>query len=280
MMAERGRVWLITGVSSGFGRELACAALARGDTVAGTLRQESQLASFEALAPGRARAYRLDVTDGAAVTTVVQRMVKDCGRIDVLVNNAGFGLVGVAEEVSDPEARRLFDTNFFGVLNVVRAALPQFRAQRSGHIVNLSSVAGTIGIPGMALYSASKFAVEGLTESLAGEVGPLGIRVTIVEPGGFRTDFAGRSIGKSGTVLQDYADTPGGKLRGMLAAYHGHEPGDPGKAAQAILKLVDSPTPPLRLALGADALGPLRDRLARVARDYEDWQAVTAATSL
>jgi NAD(P)-dependent dehydrogenase (short-subunit alcohol dehydrogenase family) len=274
-MTRTDKVWLITGVSTGFGREIAKQALARGDVVAGTLRQESQLAAFAALSPGRAHPYQLDVTDPAAVARVVQRIIADTGRIDVVVNNAGYGLIGVAEEVSDREAQRLFETNFFGLFNVVKEVLPQLRSQRSGHIVNMSSLAGTMGIPGMALYSASKFAVEGLSEALAGELGAFGIRVTIVEPGGFRTDFAGRSIGKSERVLSDYADTPGGALRAMLAQYHGREPGDPVKAAGAILKLVDSPSPPLRLALGPDALALLRGRLTQVAKDYEDWQVVT-----
>jgi len=279
-MARAPKIWLITGVSSGFGRALAMAALARGDVVAGTLRQESQLAEFRALAPGRAHAYRLDVTDAAAGAVLSARVVAELGRIDVLVNNAGYGLVGVAEEVSDAETRRLFETNFFGLLNVTRAVLPQLRAQRSGHIVNISSVAGTVGIPGMALYSASKFAVEGLSEAMAGELGALGIRLTIVEPGGFRTDFSGRSLAAAQRVISDYASGPGGKVRGMLEQYRGHEPGDPVKAAQAILTLVDAPNPPLRLALGPDALGWLRDRLARVAKDYDDWQAVSGATNL
>jgi len=273
------RVWLITGVSSGFGRQLAQAALARGDVVAGTLRQPAQLAAFEALAPGRARAYCLDVTDTAAVERVVAQIAQDTGRIDVVVNNAGYGLVGMAEEVSETEARQLLDTNFFGPLAVVRAALRQLRAQRSGHIVNISSLAGSLGIAGMALYSASKFALEGLSEAMAGEVGPFGIHVTIVEPGGFRTDFAGRSIGRSECVIADYADTPAAKVRAMLEQYHGHQAGDPAKAARAILQLVDSPAPPLRLALGPDALARLRSRLADVAKDYDAWQAVSESTN-
>ena len=228
---------------------------------------------------GRARAYRLDVTDAAAVERVVAQIAKDTGRIDVVVNNAGYGLVGMAEEVSEAEARRLLDTNFFGLLAVVRAALPQLRAQRSGHIVNISSTAGSVGIAGMALYSASKFAVEGLSEALAGEVGPLGIRVTIVEPGGFRTDFAGRSIGRSERVVADYADTQAAKVRAMLDQYHGHQAGDPAKAAKAILQLVDAPAPPLRLALGPDALARLRSRLAEVSKDYDAWQAVSESTN-
>jgi NAD(P)-dependent dehydrogenase (short-subunit alcohol dehydrogenase family) len=204
--------------------------------------------------------------------------VRTTGGIDVLVNNAGYGQIGAAEEVTDAQARRLFETNFFGLLQVVRAVLPHMRARRRGHIVNISSVAGMIGFPGMGLYSASKFAVEGLSEALAGEVAPFGVRVTIVEPGGFRTDFAGRSISPPAHVVQDYAATPAGQVRAQLAAYSGHEPGDPAKAAAAILDLVDAPSAPVRLALGSDALKMLRGRLARVTQDYEAWQAVTSST--
>ncbi len=180
--------------------------------------------------------------------------------------------------MTDAQTRRLFETNFFGLLQVMRAVLPHMRARRSGHIINVSSVAGMIGIPGMALYSASKFAVEGLSEALAGEVAPLGIRVTIVEPGGFRTDFAGRSISQPGRAVADYAGTPAGQVRAQLAAYGGHEPGDPARAAAAILQLADAPTVPVRLALGSDALKMLRGRMARVTKDYDDWQAVTRST--
>jgi len=277
-MSAAPKVWLITGVSSGFGREIARAALARGDVVAGTLRQAAQLAGFRDLAPGRAHAFQMDVTDAAAIGRTVAETVRTAGGIDVLVNNAGYGQIGVAEEVTDAQTRRLFETNFFGLLQVVRAVLPHMRARRRGHIVNISSVAGMIGIPGMALYSASKFAVEGLSEALAGEVAPLGIRVTIVEPGGFRTDFAGRSISPTEQPIADYAATPAGQVRALLASYSGHEPGDPAKAAAAILDLVDAPSAPVRLALGSDALKMLRSRLARVAQDYEAWQAVTTST--
>jgi NAD(P)-dependent dehydrogenase (short-subunit alcohol dehydrogenase family) len=277
-MSAAPKVWFITGVSTGFGREIARAALARGDIVAGTLRQKTQLDAFRALAPGRAHALQMDVTDAAAIGRAVEEAVRAAGRIDVLVNNAGYGQVGVAEEVSDQQTRHLFETNFFGLLKVVQAVLPHMRARHSGHIINISSVAGMIGIPGMALYSASKFALEGLTEALAGEVAPLGIRVTIVEPGGFRTDFAGRSISQPERTVADYAPTPAGKVRAQLAAYGGHEPGDPAKAAAAILNLVDAPSVPLRLALGSDALKMLGARLARVTKDYDTWQAVTRST--
>lgn len=277
-MSSAPKVWFITGVSSGFGREIARAALARGDAVAGTLRQPGQLEAFRALAPGRAHAFQMDVTDAAAIGRTIEETVRTAGRIDVLVNNAGYGQVGVAEEVSDAETRRLFQTNFFGLLQVVQAVLPHMRARRSGHIINISSVAGMIGIPGMALYSASKFAVEGLSEALAGEVASLGIRVTLVEPGGFRTDFSGRSISHAERTVPDYAGTAAGQVRGYLGAYRGHEPGDPAKAAAAILQLVDAPSAPVRLALGSDALKMLRGRLSRVVQDYDAWEAVTRST--
>jgi len=278
-MAQHGKVWLITGVSSGFGRELARAALARGDTVAGTLRSESKFADFRALAPGRAHAYRLDVTDLAAIPRVVGEVTERLGRVDVLVNNAGYGQMGLIEELSEAEIRRQFETNFFGLLELVRAVLPGMRARRSGHIVNISSVAGSSGIPSFGIYCASKFAVEGLSESLAGEVAPFGIRVTIVEPGGFRTEFSGGSIGSAQRVMAEYAETPAGKVREMFAGYHGHEPGDPAKAADAILRVVDAAHPPLRLVLGLDALTMLRRRMASVIKDYDDWAELSSSTN-
>jgi NAD(P)-dependent dehydrogenase (short-subunit alcohol dehydrogenase family) len=273
------KTWLITGVSSGFGRELAKVVLARGDTIAGTLRKEAQLKEFEALAPGRARAYRLDVTDAAAIPDTVARVVRDLGRIDVLVNNAGYGINGALEEISDAEARQLIETNFFGTLNMIRAVLPQMRAQRSGHVVNFSSSAGIIGIPGVSVYCAAKHAVEGLSESLAPEVAPFGIKVTIVEPGGFRTDFAGRSI-VTAKAMPEYAETPAGKTRGMLAAYRGNEPGDPIKAMKGLLQALDAPEPPLRLVLGPDALGAGRHKLAALAKNYDAWEHVSTSTNL
>ena len=275
------RVWLITGVSSGFGRELARAALSRGEIVAGTMRQPAQLAEFRQLAPGRAFAYQLDVTEPSNIERVVERVAKDCGgRIDVLVNNAGYGLIGAVEEVSDQETRRMFETNFFGLLNVTRAVLPVMRAQRSGHIFNFSSVAGILGIPGVGHYCAAKFAVEGLSESLAGELSAFGIKVTIVEPGGFRTDFAGRSITIAGNALADYAGTPGGKARDLMSQYSGHEPGDPVKAMQAILAAADAETPPLRLVLGPDALRAARAKLASLATNYDAWEATSNGTDI
>ncbi|HSV44443.1 MAG TPA: SDR family NAD(P)-dependent oxidoreductase, partial [Ramlibacter sp.] len=190
------RRWLITGVSSGFGLELAMAALARGDTVVGTLRQREQAESFEKIAPGRSHAVLLDVTRADTIAPAVQQALQLAGGLDVLVNNAGYGLFGAVEETSDAEARHVMETNFFGALAVTRALLPQLREQRSGHIFNIASVAGVIGFPGCGLYAASKFALEGMSEALAGELAPFNVRVTIVEPGGFRTNFAGGSMRK------------------------------------------------------------------------------------
>jgi NAD(P)-dependent dehydrogenase (short-subunit alcohol dehydrogenase family) len=277
-MGDRSRVWLITGVSTGFGRELAKQVLARGDTVAGTLRQAAQVDEFRALAPGRSFAYRLDVTEAASIPQVIANVVRDTGRVDVLVNNAGYGLIGAAEETSDAETRQLFETNFFGLLNVTKAVLPHMRAARGGHVVNFSSLAGMMGIPGVSLYCASKFAVEGLSESLAGELAAFGIKVTIVEPGGFRTDFQGRSIAMPAKVLSEYEGTPAAKARVMSAQYHGHQPGDPTKAAKAIIEAVSSDAPPLRLVLGADALGAGRAKLASLAQNYDAWEQVSVGT--
>jgi NAD(P)-dependent dehydrogenase (short-subunit alcohol dehydrogenase family) len=270
--------WLITGVSSGFGLELARAALDRGDTVVGTLRQRAQADRFEQLAPGRALSVLMDVTRPAEVEAAVRQVIDRIGHIDVLVNNAGYGLFGAVEEASDGEARAVMDTNFFGVLNVTRAVLPHFRERRAGHIFNIASVAGAIGFPGCGLYSASKFALEGMTEALAVELASFGIRVTIVEPGGFRTNFSGGSMRKTDGALEAYAGTPAARTRENIGNYHGHEPGDPAKAAVAIMRALEAPQAPMRLALGADAVGMLRrayeGRLAQIA----EWEAVSSAT--
>jgi NAD(P)-dependent dehydrogenase (short-subunit alcohol dehydrogenase family) len=272
--------WLITGVSSGFGLELARAALARGDTVVGTLRQSAQAESFEKLAPGRAQAVLLDVTRAADIAPAVQQAVQRAGRIDVLVNNAGYGLFGAIEEVSDAEARQVMETNFFGALAVTRALLPHLREQRSGHIFNISSAAGVIGFPGCGIYSASKFALEGASEALAGELAPFGVRVTIVEPGGFRTNFAGGSMRQAEQVLQAYADTPSAKARNSIGRYDGRQPGDPAKAAQAIIIALEAPQAPLRLVLGADAVQMVRGKHEGTLKLLAEWEPVSVNTAL
>lgn len=277
--SRASRRWLITGVSSGFGRVLAQAVLARGEVVAGSLRDPAQLAAFEALAPGRAHGVVLDVTDAAQVTATVPQVLERLGGVDVLVNNAGYGLFGAVEETGEDEARRVMETNFFGTLRMVRALLPQFRRQGGGWIVNLSSLAGLIGIPGVGLYAAAKHAVEGLSESLALELAPFGIRVLLVEPGGFRTDFAGRSMAIVRQPLAEYDATPAGRTRGGIAQYSGHQPGDPAKAMATLIQVLDAPNPPLRLVLGADAMQAARAKLERVAADIKAWEAASAATA-
>ncbi|HSV34288.1 MAG TPA: oxidoreductase [Ramlibacter sp.] len=274
------RHWLITGVSSGFGLELARCALARGDTVVGTLRQRAQADAFEKLAPGRSHAVLLDVTRGDEIERAVREAVQRAGHIDVLVNNAGYGLFGAVEEVSDAEARQVMETNFFGTLAVTRHLLPHLRERRAGHIFNISSVAGVIGFPGCGLYAASKFAVEGLSEALAGELAPFNIRVTVVEPGGFRTNFAGGSMRQAQQELPAYADTPAGKARRSIGRYHGNQPGDPVLAAQAIITALESPTPPVRLALGADAVAMVRQKHEGVLALLAEWEPLSVSTAI
>jgi NAD(P)-dependent dehydrogenase (short-subunit alcohol dehydrogenase family) len=275
---DAGRMWLITGVSSGFGRELASAVLRRGDTVIGTLRQAAQCAEFEALAPGRAHARLLDVTDAPAIPPFVADVLRDHGRVDVLVNNAGYGLFGAVEELNDDECRRVIETNFFGTLNLVKALLPHFRTRRQGHIVNLSSVAGFMGIAGVGIYCASKFAVTGLSESLAQELKPFGIKVTVVQPGGFRTNFAGGSLALASGLLKEYEGTPASYVRGMRDHYHGTQQGDPSKAADAIVAVVDSPDPPVHLLLGPDAVKMSRGKLAELTTETDAWESLSSGT--
>jgi NAD(P)-dependent dehydrogenase (short-subunit alcohol dehydrogenase family) len=274
------RHWLVTGVSSGFGLHLAQAALARGDLVVGTVRQPAQADRFEDLCPGRAHAVVLDVTHGADIGPTVQRALARVGHIDVLVNNAGYGLFGAVEEVSDAEARAVMETNFFGALALTRALLPHLRERRAGHIFNVSSVAGLIGFAGGGLYSASKFALEGLTEALAAELASFGIRVTLVEPGGFRTGFSGGSLRMAERVIDDYAGTPAAKTRASMGRYAGHEPGDPAKAALAIIGALEAAQAPLRLVLGADAVGMVRRALGSVLAQVDEWEPVSVATAL
>jgi NAD(P)-dependent dehydrogenase (short-subunit alcohol dehydrogenase family) len=227
---------------------------------------------FEALAPGRARSRLLDVRDAEAVKAVVA----DVGSIDVLVNNAGYGLVGAVEEVTLSQSRDQLEVNFFGALSMIQAVLPGMRRRRSGHILNITSIGGLLAFPGLGLYHASKFALEGLSEALAKEVAPFDIRVTAIEPGAFRTDWAGRSM-QHATQLPDYAMTAGA-FRSGITASSGRQPGDPRKAAQAIVDLAFSSHPPTRLLLGSDALGYATEKLDSVRADIEAWASVTRST--
>jgi NAD(P)-dependent dehydrogenase (short-subunit alcohol dehydrogenase family) len=271
------RVWFITGASRGFGALIAKEALASGDAVVATARDPSavtaQLGSQE-----RLLAVRLDVTNESEAHEAVGLAIKRFGRIDILVNNAGYGLLGAIEEASAAETARLFGTNVFGLLNVTRAVLPHLRRQHSGHIINLSSVGGYTGNPGWGVYGATKFAVEGISEALAGEVAPLGIRVTVVEPGSFRTDFLdGTSLVRTAQEIDDYRETAG-KTRARAANINGGQRGDPRKLAKAFIELVNAKEPPLRLPLGSDTVERIENKHAFVERELASWRKLATST--
>jgi NAD(P)-dependent dehydrogenase (short-subunit alcohol dehydrogenase family) len=270
--------WLITGVGSGLGAALATAALARGDTVAGTVRAASDGVTFEALAPGRARAFILDLADAAAIAAVAGEAQAALGGIDVLVNNAGYGLVGAVEEATADEIRAQFEVNVFAPLSLIRAVLPAMRARRAGHIVNVTSVSGVATWAGTGIYCASKFALEGAALTLADEVEPLGIKVTNIEPGGMRTDYSGRSLRQAARSIDDYASVAHAARR-ILADHAGHEPGDPAKVAAAILQVVDAETPPRQLLLGADAILYATRHMARFQAELGAWAPLSLSTA-
>ena len=265
-----GRTWLVTGVSSGLGRALAEEVLARGETVVGTVRSGADLDRFEALAPGRAVGVELDVTDRAAIRRVVPAVLEAQGGVDVLVNNAGYALSGAFEEVSDDEFAHQMDTNFTGAAWVIAAALPALRRGGGGRVINISSQSGLIGYAGLSVYSASKFALEGLSESLRAELAPFGVKVTIVQPGGFRTDWAGRSLVYAANGKPEY-ETLDGRARTTYNRMHGHQPGDPALAAKALVELADLDDPPLRLVLGGGAVAAIRGRLAERIDEVDRW---------
>jgi NAD(P)-dependent dehydrogenase (short-subunit alcohol dehydrogenase family) len=268
---------MITGVSSGFGRAVAEAALALGDRVIGTVRTSDAKAAFEAIAPGRAVAMILDVTDEAAVHAAISAAEAWTGGIDILVNNAGYGLVGGVEEASMAEIRAQFEVNVFGAIAVIQAILPFMRGRRAGRILNITSVSGLVGWPSLGIYSGSKFALEGICETLAQEVAPLGIKVTMIEPGGFRTEFSKGSRVRTARTIDDY-DATVGQSRRILADHAGHEKGDPAKAALAILKIAAESAPPLRLLLGADALGHVDLKFAAQKAEIDAWRELSQST--
>ena len=271
------RVWFITGASRGLGALIAQAALADGNAVVAAGRNVAaiteRLGESPALLP-----VALDVTSEAQAKAAVEAAVEKFGRIDVLINNAGFGLLAAVEESSDADVRRMYDTNVFGLLNVTRAVLPVMRKQRSGHVINMSSVGGYRSGPGFGVYCSTKFAVEGITEALHWELKPLGIHATVVEPGYFRTDFLDASslvVGKE--IIDDYDETSGNVRRFAVGMNH-NQPGDPDKLATALVTLVDAQTPPLRLPLGTDTLKAIADKNAYVTTETETWRALSAST--
>ena len=279
--ARMGRMttWLITGCSTGLGRALAEAVLAHGDNVVATAREVTAMGDLSRTYGKKVLILSLDVTDDAQIAAAAQQANEQFGGVDVLVNNAGYGYRAAVEEGDPEDVRRLFDTNFFGAVALIKAVLPGMRRQRSGAIVNISSIGATVCPPGSGYYAAVKSALEGMTGSLRKEVAPLGIKAIAVEPGGFRTDFAGRSLTQSAVAIADYADTAG-KRRKEHDTAHGTQPGDPAKAARAIITAVESPEPPELLLLGTDALSAYATVLEARRAGMEKWRELSAGTDL
>jgi NAD(P)-dependent dehydrogenase (short-subunit alcohol dehydrogenase family) len=265
------KVWLITGCSTGFGRELSKAVIANGDKVAVTARKIQDVNDIVEGHEENAISITLDVTKQSDIDAAVNLTIEKFGKIDVLVNNAGIGYFGAIEESEEEEVRRMFDINVFGLGNMTKAVLPIMRNQKSGHIVNISSIGGLRSFPAVGYYNATKYAVDGLSEALAKEVVHLGIKVTIICPSGFRTDWAGRSAENSNIVIEDYATTAG-KNKSDIRGYSGNQPGDPARAALAIIKAVESENPPLRLLLGEAAYKGANMKLEELKNDFETWK--------
>jgi NAD(P)-dependent dehydrogenase (short-subunit alcohol dehydrogenase family) len=271
-------VWFITGASRGFGLEITREVLSRGDSVVATARDPQAVLDGIPDADDRLLAVAMDVSDPGQISAAVDGAIERFGRIDALINNAGRGLVGSIEETSDAEARAIFDVNVFGLLAVTRAVLPHMRAQRSGLVVNLSSVGGFVAWPGWGVYAATKFAVEAISEAMTHELAPLGIRSVAIEPGPFRTNFLdGSSLAIASTEIDDYAAT-GGAARTWATDSNYSQQGDPLKAAKVIVDLFDQHDLPERIQLGSNAFDDVAEKLARTARDQEQWRAVSLST--
>lgn len=268
------KVWLITGCSTGFGRALAIEVLAQGYSVAVASRNINDVEDIVSRYPETALAVSLDVTSGAEITAAVEKTIAHFAQIDVLVNNAGIGYFGAIEESEEAEVRRMFEINVFGLAKMIQEVLPHMRKRRIGHILNIASIGGLRSFPGVGFYNATKYAVDGLSESLSKELAPLGIKVTIIAPSGFRTDWAGRSAKDSNIRIADYATTAE-KNKGDIRAYSGNQPGDPVRAAKAMIAVTESATPPLRLLLGAAALKGARLKLGELKHDFDTWAEVT-----
>jgi NAD(P)-dependent dehydrogenase (short-subunit alcohol dehydrogenase family) len=265
--------WLITGCSTGFGREIARAALEAGHSVVVTARRADAVQDLIEGFGDRALAVELDVTDAAQIEAAVSAADDAFGGIDVLVNNAGHGYLSAVEEGENAEVRKLFDVNYFGAVDMIKAVLPAMRARGCGHIVNISSMTGLVANPPNAYYSSTKFALEAVTEALATEVRPLGIKVTAIEPGAFRTDWATRSMKESDTPIGDYAEVA--TRKDLIKQFADHLPGDPRKVAEAVLMVTKLDEPPLRLLLGRDVLKAMRDKIAVMTSSIDEWEAVT-----
>lgn len=273
------KVWFITGASKGFGLEIAKAALHHGDQVVATVRSNAGQLQDSLPHVSNLQVVTLDVTNEAQVKTGIQKAIDRFGRIDVLVNNAGYGLLAATEEASAEEVKRQYDTNVFGLLNVTREVLPHMRAQKSGHIINISSLFGYAAtVPGFGIYGSTKFAVEGITEGLALELGPLGIHVTVAAPGVFRTQFASsESYQSSHRILDAYKDTVGG-VRTVVGQLHGNQPGDPAKLARVIITLANTENPPVHLPIGPDAVASFRTKVEKMTAEVNAWEAISSST--
>jgi NAD(P)-dependent dehydrogenase (short-subunit alcohol dehydrogenase family) len=267
-------VWFITGCSTGFGRELAVALIEKGYRVVATARKIEDIADLKAQGGEAVLTLKLDVTDEAQAKAAVGAATAQFGRIEVLVNNAGIGYFAAIEEAEEAEVRRMFEINVWGLIRMTQLALPGMRARRSGTIVNISSMGGLRGFPAVGHYNGTKFAVEGVSEALSAEVAHLGIKVLIVEPSGFRTDWAGRSANESKTVIDDYAESAGVR-RAAIRGYSGAQPGDPKRAVAAIIQAVEAENPPLRLLLGKTALAMGRQKIEMLKTDFDAWAEVT-----
>lgn len=276
-MTYRPLVWFITGTSQGFGRELVRAALQRGDFVIATSRNPQKVSQEFPEMSDRLFAISLDFRSSEQISSIVQKAVERFGHVDVLINNAGHGLLGAVEEASDAEIAQVYEINVFGLIRLTRAILPYMRKQRSGTIVNISSIGGLVGLAGWGIYNSTKFAIEGLSEALALETAPLGIRVMIVEPGPFRTDFLGSSLTTAAKLLPDY-DQTAGKTRKSAIERHGSQPGDPALAADAIVKAATSKNPPLHLLLGAFAYEKANAKLEELQNEFKAWHGVTISS--
>ena len=274
MKKTNNKVWLITGCSTGFGRAFATRALEAGYSVAVASRKKSDIEDIVSKFPETSLAVTLDVTKPTEIQSAVKATIERFGQIDVLINNAGIGYFGAIEESEEAEVRRMFEINFFGLANLTKEVLPLMRSQKSGHIINVASIGGLYSFPALGFYNATKYAVDGYSEALSKEVAPLGIKVTIVAPGGFRTDWAGRSANETPGQIADYKDTANA-TQAWLRSVDGNQAGNPVKAAEAVIKVVESKNPPLRLLLGKDAVEISKEKLASLTKDFTEWESTS-----
>ena len=277
MPSESQKIWFITGASTGFGKELAKVVVDRGDIAIATFRKEEQVDTFNSNGPEKQLGVMLDVTKPDQIHAGVQIALDTYNRIDVLVNNAGYGSMGSLEEIPEKEIRYQFEVNVFGAINMTKAVLPHMRAQRSGHIINITSIAGLVGFPGVSIYNSSKFALEGIGEALAAEVAHLGIKVTNIEPGPFRTDWAGRSASYVEPKIEDYAASAGERMK-RIQSFSGNQVGDPARAANAMYELTKLENPPVHLPLGEQAYRGAKQKLVTMKKEIEDFESLGLPT--